>query len=463
MINPDNNDAIHGKSLVVRHEQSEETRGNTHVTYDKQVNHGEAPLPVKFGRLKSVVYNERNSNKSRREDVCVDTEDLFEPNSVTNNGFDQGGMVGGEQLIVVEGLVDTTNGLDNQDVINDLLQQGYKIIEDKVEPKDRVHGWRTTTLVHDWEVRTDTIIADAEAEGEDTTVTRQIVEASTPWPTRTINTIAASQRHVGNDKFLRTIKTAASRPALISFEEEGTTGKRVKITKTVHATDPGFSENGTARFVESVRQAGKDRWLKVEREIDPSILSTTFQEWHPVEYIFPAYLDEDQPFVIMQADEDQTIINTLRSSSQRLKVPCLFEITYHATLPTLSTIFQFKPVDIVLRTPDGLVNETGVLTDGAIITFRLKVSDQEHDRLGALYANGALSEVGFSNALKGSDVNFEFPPSSPTTSEYKALMNTIVLIADDIVRWKYNLYRRVKVWMRIPDLATNLDGNIGYS
>lgn len=252
-------------------------------------------------------------------------------------------------------------------------------------------------------------------------------------------------------------------PTLVSQEEEAQTGKKVTTTRTFHSTEPDIGTTGVGRFVESVKQVSTRLWAKTVREIDASILTDTFYEQHPVEFYFPPYLDEDEPFVILQVEKGQSLINTIRSASQRLRVPCLFEITYLTSPPALSDVFQFKPVDIELRTPDGVVSERGVITDGATISFNLELSDAEKVKYAQQVSFGSLSLSAYLAALEGKAVEFDFPPSSPSTTEYKALMGTNVLIADDVTRWKFNLYRRAKVWMKMPNLALNLDGSLSYS
>ena len=451
MVNPDNDSAIEGKLLEVLRDRSEETFGNEVFETDQQVNHGADPTVPTFGVLSSRVYNEKNSNKSRRRDRRIDTDNLVTSEDQQRVGIED---LGADSLIVTKSYVELPGGAPDS---------GFTVIESELKFIDEKNAIKTTKSVDAWNPRTIRNTADPEADGEATTTTKQVVQSGDTWPTRSVNTISLTRTQIGDAKFLQTLKVADSRPTLVSTEEESTTGKKVTITRTIHSSAPSFNDDGTPRFVKNVKHAGKDRWLQVIREIDDSILTTTFQEYHPVEYIFPAYLDEDTPFLVFQAAEDQTLINSLRSASQRLRVPCLFETTYHTTLPTLSSIFQFKPVDIRLRTPDGMVDESNVLTDGAIISFRLQPTELYLRNLMESYTRGDISWTTYLARSNGADVDFEFPPSSPSTTEYKALMGTVVLIADDMTRWKYNLYRRTKVWMRIPNLATNLDGNINYS
>jgi hypothetical protein len=451
MINPDNDAAIDGKLLEVLHERSEETFGNTVVETDQQVNHGADPSSSAFGLISSRVYNEKNSNKSRRRNRTINTASLVSAVDKAYTGLES---IGADSITETRSYVELPAAAPDS---------GHLVVESNVKFLNSKNGLKTTQTVAAWQPRTSRNIADDAADGEATTTTKQVVQASDAWPTRTLNTLSLTREQLGDAKFLQVHKVADSRPVLVSSEEESTTGKKVTVTRSIHASAPSFADDGTPRFVKNVKHVGKDRWLQVVREIDDSILTTTFQEYHPVEYIFPAYLDETTPFLVFQAGYDQSLINSLRSASQRLRVPCLFETTYHSSLPTLSSIFQFKPVDIKLRTSDGVFDESNVITDGGIITFILKPTSQALAILGAQYQNNQITLQQYINTAMGNYVQFEFPPSSPTTTEYKALMGTVVLVADDMTRWKYNLYRRTKVWMKLPNLATDLSGSINYS
>lgn len=449
MQNPDNDRAVHGKVLETFRAQSAETNGDTQWVEERMVNHGEEPLDATFGLLESKVTNERNANKSRRTDRYMDTDDVHE---LTGREYDGMQALGAATVVVREKTVDITNGAAAH------VESGNTIMSSEVKALDRVHGRRTTKEVTAWAAMVSENAADTRADGEATTTTEQVVAGATAWPARTINTVELTRKQIGDDKFRQVHVEADSRPTLTSYEEEPTTGLKVTVARSLSATDPAGTF-GAAGVVRSVKHVAKDRWLLTTRTIDSSITSTVFYEYHPVEFSFPSYLDADEPFIILEIENNQTLINTLKSSPQRLKIPCLFEIRYYATLPTLSDTFQFKPVDISLRTADGPINENGVLTDGATITLRITPNIEI---LNQKFAQGTITYAQYLTMANGYDVDFEFPPSSPTTTEYLAIMGTNKLIAHDVIKWKYNLYREVKVWMKVPNLATDLSGSLIY-
>lgn len=452
MINPANNSAIDGKSLETLRQRSAEVGGNVVIETDQQVNHGVEVSDPAFGLLEASVYNEKNSNKSRRKDRRVDVDNLVTATDLAHQGLEN---LGADELTITKDYVELPAATTDS---------GHLVLESEVKFLDEKNGLKTTKAVSAWTPRITKIQSDPEADGGATTTTKQVVTAASAFPARTIATLSAVRTQIGEDKYLQVVKVLDStRPVLVSQEEESSTGKKVTTTRTILDSAPTFDDDGTARFLKSVKQISSDRWLQTVREIDDSILSTTFQEYHPVEYTFPPYLDETTPFLIQTTTDDQILINTLRSAGQRLRVPCLFETTYHTTLPSLSSIFQFKPVDIELRIPEGGISERGVLTDGAVFTFKVNPSEAEMQKLLAQVQQGVITYLQYFEAIQSRDITLEFPPSDPTVTEYKALMGNTVLIADDMMRWKYNLYRRVKVWMRMPNLDLDLSGNISYS
>ena len=495
-VNPKGASQSHGAEFETLRIQDESTEGNTKWSEDQLVREGDLPLPAVFGMTSSRVYNERNKNKSRREDTFIDTTDLHTLENVETDGLSE---LGADDIQVDTKVVNVTTGTAG------LLSSGNLVLEDSIQELDRVHGRQSTKTVAAWEPRTTVTKKDPDAGGEDTIDTRQVVANATAWPTATETTLGLSRQQIGEDKFLQSHKVAAALgdtteentfgasgcpttttttreattfvmpattlamvnqtlsksdghgktysvtvldsgwPTLVSSEEEPTTGMKVTSTKTVLDAAPAFSTTGTGRFMSMVNHTGCGRWTKTVKEIHADILTTTFTEFHSVDYSFPAYLDESNPFWIINLGSN-VVVNSVRASSHRFKIPCRFDITYHTTVPVASEVFQFKPVDVVLRANDFTINERKVITDGATLSLRMPVVEE-----------------GGTNTLSD-EISFEFPASSPTTTAYKVLMadNTEVLIADDASRWKYNLWRRVKVIMPMPDLTQGLDGSLIY-
>lgn len=508
ITNPNPTGSVRGAVIETERTQSEETRGNTLYTQEYEVPHGSGPSGNQWGLLESTVYNKGSKNKSWRRDVYVKTDDIYTLEDLKHDGLEK---LGAENLTVAETL---------RKAGTETVQKGNLVIEDVIDRIDRFHSRQTTTTVDAWQQRVDLDRYDPDF-GEVST-TRKVKASGAAWGIDS-ETIAAKREHIGNDKFLETIvnadqglgsntqrdtentfgfdgcpttttvtKEASSftMPTLTdamvsqklrdvnglykeyevttmdggisaltktSYEEEPQTGKKVTVVRNVTSSEPTFDTNGSAREVVDVRQTGCSRWLTTTRTIDASILSETFYEYHSVEYDFPSYLDEDTPVLNHATGSVAQLINVVKSSSFRFKVPCEFRITYHTSAPSAAEVFQFKTVDIDINTGDYRLSERNVLTDGFAV--RVKVLNQLFKWLGGRLGSSTVP------AYMLHDVVFQFGASSPTTSEYKDYMTNgnTALILEDSSRWKYNLWRRVKVYMTFPDLTSDLSGSLIYN
>lgn len=514
--NPNPKDATIGKELIVEKVCDESTEGNWVTQLDQMVQHGAEPLTPTFGLLSSKIYNERNANKSRRKDVVVYVDDLFPLMVYEYDGMSE---LGSDVTQRLTELVDVTD----PDLVD--FETGHLVISDKVKCVDRNHGKRERATVTNWEPRVTTVYKSAEAGGKDFVITKKVVKESDPLPAITDNTVLLKREQIGIDKFLQTEGVAPDGkgtltivdafgnescetttesklvplsftmppktldmiaqklqqidglqqrytvtrltngwPTLVSYEEEPITGKRVTVTRTVHDSQPSYPVNGTGRFVKSVKHTGCGRWIQVLREIDPTILTETFYEYHSVDYSFPAYLDPANPFLVFRIGEGHELINAVKSSSHRFKIPCRFEITYHTSPPNASEVFQFKPVSIEVQLPNQTINEPRIITDSVTISTEIL---NESYRYGMGYLLQALGGIPGYALMR---VNFTFQASSPTATEYIAIMrgnpppgwSREVLILEDSSRWKFNLWRRVRVYMRFPNLTQSLGGSLIY-
>lgn len=231
--------------------------------------------------------------------------------------------------------------------------------------------------------------------------------------------------------------------------EEPETGLEVLIErKILDASTMPAETKGVAREVKTVKILDEKKALIITRTIDAAILSSTFTEYHNVKYYFPSYMDAGNPVSISDIF-DKIVVTVNKSSDHEFTIPCRFETTYHTSAVTPAEIFQFKPIDINLSEPPIFANN--VLTDEGVLQFSLPYVTGT-DVVGGLSTKQV--ETGF--------FSYGISASSPTTTEYLALMGTEVLIADEVTRWKYNLWQRTKVNLTIPDLSLGLGGYISY-
>lgn len=502
--NPNPHNAVKGPLVETQRGQDASTKGNTQWTNDQMVQHGEEPLDGRFGLLSSTIYNEKNANKSYRKDVYVDAEDLHTLPVQVHKGLDE---LGGENVHVGMSLVNISAGLPAQ-------EEGHLILNHQIKGLDRFHGEETLETVEAWTPRLTIVKNDPEAGGAETTTIKQVVSEAAEWPTAD-GTIRRERTQIGHDKHLQvhkfatdgefgeltsvdsfggngcpveiieqrvpndfvmpgvTLEVLAQKleaidgqtkkyskvelingwPTLISYEEEPSTGKRVKVTRTMHDALPETAANGTARFVSDVEHVSCGRWAKTIREIDSTILSTTYVEHHTMDFGIPAFLHASTP--ILKADSAGTsALYPLKSSEYTIKVVGRHEITYHASAPTPSSLFFFRTVDVDFRLGDHFIRVNNVLTDGATVSVRVYRDAYKN----ATYPIESIPE----NLLNIMTVllSVTFGASTPTTSEFLGSIagGPEILIAEDCSRWNFNLWRRVKVYIRVPALAAPTGG-----
>ena len=502
-VNPDPDKSIRGKILEALRVNDQSTQGNEQWVEDYELSHRSGHLPLEFGLLSSQVYNERNGNKSRIKNTYVDVEDLHELPSVTHSGLDNLGA---------DDTYSSTILRDATDLSVDDLESGHFVVNSAFKGLDRKHGNFEKTYVKEWQPRVAEGRFAREAGFNRTTTTKLVVKATDPWPDVDATTIDQTREHIGKDKFLQThveapegfgsfqlwdmfgmencktitehspvpftltagdndLDTIVSKvveltpnqnmyvktwlpegwPVLTSYEEEPTTGVRVKVTREVVGVADTVQNAVVGKSV-NVKQVGCGKYVRVTREIDDEgdtgISNKKEIEHHHVEYDFPQYLDPDNPFPKYSTGAgtpESPYVDYLSygnpnlSSTHRLKVPCRFEITYHKTFPVLSEVFQFKTIDFQ---SDGwqIISTSG----GVPLSFNFSnIITDEFDFVTFMYHQGL-------HVLTTETI----PNSSPNASNYVDHMRDgdEAMILEEITKWKYNMYRRVQVFMIFPDL-----------
>lgn len=467
--------------------------GNVIYIYDQEVdvlNHPDL-TPV-FGTVDTKQYNEKNRRRSRVRSEEVDVYDLFSKLKKDRHAAQE---LGGGQVTTTITLEDASSALADP-TANDLT-----LIGSTTEHRNRAHGIRVDTRVDQWnEFVKEEFAYHPDATGGDLQETHHIVAAGTAVPTgatilearnvyvddekvnqivrkspggfgtmtveslldeeamgapgtdnikivdlpyampaATYQTVKSVLQDLGTGKG-RYIRKDVTWPTYVDEEEESTTGKEVLVTREVIDSSllPLYTK-GTARTVHQVKHINEKAALHTQRVIDASILTDTWTEYHNVEYYFPSYLEPTGPFALINAGNN-FVIAPNQSSDLTVKIPCRFEITYHTTPQIPANIFQFKPVDLNLISPEFRLTLRDIICNSGTLYFRFQ------DGLGSYV-----------------QVQWTIPASDPTASYYiNTLMGSEVLIADDSTRWKYNLYRRVQVYMTIPDLSVGMNTQIGY-
>jgi len=476
--------------------------GQRVLRYDQEVDQRFTPdFTPEFGKLDVGIQNNQNARRSHFQYVILDTEDLFEPLDQTRFQRDFGGV----NLTTRTEILDATSGLPA--TADDTLL----VVNSTVEHLDRAHAIRKTTTVDRWAQLDKINPKDPEAGGNKTIERSQVVAKGTTPPSG-VNVLSAEIRDLtesqallvykfapdgfrskfsyfdtdedglgcktvveekivepnftrpetdyltveqklvdlGNGKLQFVKKSVTSWPTFTDYEEDPETGLRVEVKREIlNRDDMPTIDYGEAGKIKRLKILDCRKALLVTRTANiSSFESKTIQEYHNVSFYFPSYLDPANPFSIQGfrrtvdtetgAETYATSVTTNRTSDHTFKIPCKFVITFHSAPPTISEIFQFKPIDLRLESSAFRIFENDVLCDAGILAFR--------------------------DADTAARLTFNIPASSPTASEYKEMMRlrSEVLIADDITRWNYNLWKRVRVYLKMPDIRLTLGGYLSY-
>lgn len=424
--NPALNYGVKGNAWTTSIRNSIDTEG-LKVTTTKQ--RAAVGTDVTAGTFGVLAVDFEASDNAKQGDLITTSFDTGDMVSLTTRELDALDRLGGYQRTTVTETVDITGGVTIP------TNTQYKVAE-RLQQVDRAHGKKSSTTVNSWSERVTKNDADSRALGVSTTETAEVKPNTFSMPSATFRTLDQRLIQIDSEKFdyIRTVLDV-DWPTFVHNEEEPETGIQVSTTESFASSAPSFSTTGTARFVEDVRRVDYLKWLSTQREIDSSILSTTITEYPQIDYYFPSYLDVTNPFITVSPGTDNSIVIANRSSDHQLTLPGRAEITFHATAPTASVVYQFKPIDIRMRSNSISIVENDVLTDGGTLS---------------LYEGS------------GNHVQYTFPASSPTSTAYLALMGTEVLVSDTNSRWKYNLWRRVKIYMTVPTLSSGLSGSLIY-
>jgi hypothetical protein len=471
------------------------------LRYDQEVDQRFEPnFTPQFGLLGVELKNDRNARRSHLQYLLLDTEDLFEPLDVTNFQREFGGV----------NPTTRTEVLDATEEFPSPEADALLVVSSSVRHVDRAHAIRTTTEVERWAQLDKVNPKDPDAGGNKTIERRQVVAKNTTLPsgngvlqaelqdlteTQSLLTykfapdgfrskfsyfdtdedglgcetvveeklvepnftkpetdyLTIDQKLVdlGNGKLLFTKKSVNAWPTFTDTEEDPETGLKIEVKREILDRDnmPSITY-GEVGKIKRLKILDCRKALLVTRTANISQFEAkTIEEWHNVSYYFPAWLDPTNPFSIQgfvvntgseTTDNYASAVTTNRASDHTFKIPCKFVITFHSTPPTISEIFQFKPIDLRLESTSFRIYENDVLCDAGLLAFR--------------------------DAQTSARLTFNIPASSPTASEFKEMMRlrTEVLIADDIIKWNYNLWKRVRVYLKMPDIRLTLGGYLSY-
>lgn len=286
---------------------------------------------------------------------------------------------------------------------------------------------------------------------------------------------------------LRTRFSVAAWVAFTDTEQDPDTGASVEVVKTIEDKDT-WVPSGDAGVEETSKQLDTQKIEVTRRTLDAAAIGRPFYESKNIQYKFPGWLKPGSEYRTSQiykytsgATDYPVIVTTglKEKFGQTLTVPAELVITYHKLRPILPEVFQFYTTTFRVNTMnDGLVtiynaasSGTGTLAEQLSGRSSIEISDMITDAAPCLWTNtqtGGIFKwqtIGptaptwlpyvLGTAFTGAQTE-DIPASIPTATEYIAMMNagTKILVGVELTKWKYNLWRQVRTYIKMPNLIT---------
>ena len=309
-------------------------------------------------------------------------------------------------------------------------------------------------------------------------------------PTKTHLDISIQDKKVVNGQKLRTrVKVAAWVP-FTDTEQDADTGGTVSVVKTIEDVDT-FVPSLVTGVDEISRQMDTEKVEVTRRTLEASMIGRPFYSSKNIQYKFPGWLkpgDEyrtNQIYKYTLGVAPFTVLPVMSTTGlkekfgQTLTVPAQLITTYHKLRPIEPEVFQFYTTTFRISTMnDGLaaIYDSGGGSVGAIAMklfgrSSLEVSDLITDSAPCLWTatqtGGSLQwqTIGptapawleyYLVVLYTFAQTEDLPASKPTATEYVAMMTngTVFLAGCEITPWKYNLWRQVRTYIKMPNLIT---------
>ncbi len=207
--------------------------------------------------------------------------------------------------------------------------------------------------------------------------------------------------------------------SLTDYEQDEETNDWVTTTRQIvfSTSQPDTPSPGTEV---SQRALGTGFSLRVTRTITGgggASLPTAYEYRDYIDYSFPRLMTD----IITYTDGDSFKFSPQIRSGYSKKMLARISVDFHAAAPTASTLFQLFPAD---WSYDGFtfdVHENNLITDA----------------------------WDFSNIGGESVETWTSPASDPTYTEYTALIGTEVLINERVTPWRFNLWRRMRIYIEL--------------
>jgi hypothetical protein len=302
-------------------------------------------------------------------------------------------------------------------------------------------------------------------------------------PTKTHLDISIQDKKVVNGQKLRTrIKVAAWVP-YTDTEQDADTGGTISIVKTIEDVDT-FVPSFVTGVDEFSRQLDTEKVEVTRKTLEASMIGRPFYSSKNIQYKFPGWLkpgDEyrsNQIYYYLNGATQIPVMVTAgmkEKNGQTLTVPAQLITTYHKLRPIEPEVFQFYTTTFRANTMnDGLGVIGGATYQLAIQLFgrsSIEINDMITDTTACLWTASQtggifkLQSIGktaptwlpyyLATAYTFAQTE-DIPASKPTATEYVAMMTagTVFLAGCEITPWKYNLWRQVRTYIKMPNLIT---------
>ena len=306
---------------------------------------------------------------------------------------------------------------------------------------------------------------------------------SNDTPTKTHLDISIQDKKVVEGHKLRTrVKVAAWVP-FTDTEQDADTGGTVSVVKTIEDVDT-FVPSLVTGVDEISRQMDTEKVEVTRRTLEASMIGRPFYSSKNIQYKFPGWLkpgDEyrsNQIYYYLNGATQVPVMVTTgmkEKNGQTLTVPAQLITTYHKLRPIEPEVFQFYTTTFRVNTMnEGLGVIGGASYQLAIQLFgrsSIEINDMVTDTAPCLWTASQtggifkLQSIGRTAPtwlpyMIGSAYTFaqteDIPASKPTATEYVAMMTagTVFLAGCEITPWKYNLWRQVRTYIKMPNLIT---------
>lgn len=304
-------------------------------------------------------------------------------------------------------------------------------------------------------------------------------------PNATYLDVAIQDKKISYGKKLRTRFAVLAWESFTDYEIDPETQEVVTITRTIR-DKATYTHSTEARVEVTAKQMDHLRVLETRKAMSDSILSKTFKTHRNIQYKFPGWLVPGSEYHIYDyfTYSSQTvdyIADLNEKNGQILTVPAEVYTSYHPTKPIAPDVFQFFTTSTSISVDnDSIAQLTGagaldrdiinllrsqpIVVDDMIVNTTPAVWEVKNTS-GASISGFTLhvlarTQPSWIGAAYGGTWTYtkvrDIPASSPNASVYVTMMleGTLVLVGVEITQWKYNLWKQVRTYIKIPNLIT---------